>query len=218
MFLARSISTVGTRSAPSRVIRLTRSRPARDRIERPGVRPAGLVDLEIRFGGLEQGIVLGCLNVPISRVEHLPGGERLEDRIGQVHILDQGAATVKVVHARGGEDALVEVRAAAVVPDVIGAEHDRGNPENLGPRELRLGDPDARLGGGNDQRSGVREPQGRRKVDRKGQVGRLKGCRFERHSRVIIRRRRRRDRRRKNGGTGRRRGLGSAVDVPADWA
>ena len=85
----------------------------------------------------------------------------------------QAGAAVEEVHARRGHDALVEVRAAAVVPDVVGAEVERGDPEDLGPRELRLGHPDAGLRGGHDQRPGVGEPQGGGQVDRKAEVGRL---------------------------------------------
>ena len=80
---------------------------------------------------------------------------------------DQAAAAVEEVHAGRGHDALVEVRAAAVVPDIIEADVELGNPEDLGPRELRLGHPHAGLRRGHDQRPGVGEPQGRRQVDRK---------------------------------------------------
>ena len=47
-----------------------------------------------------------------------------------------------------------------------------GDPEDLGPRQLGLGHPDAGLGGGDDQRPGVGEPQGRGQVDREPEVGR----------------------------------------------
>ena len=88
-------------------------------------------------------------------------------------ISDQAAAAVEEVDARRGHDALVEVRAAAVVPDVVEADVERGNPEDLGPRELGLGDPDAGLRGGDDQRPGVGEPQRGGEVDREAKVGRL---------------------------------------------
>ena len=74
---------------------------------------------------------------------------------------------------------LLIVRAAAVVPDVIEAGHERGDPEDAGPRELGLGHPDARLGRGHDQRPGVGEPQGGRQVDREAEVGRLQRRRLE---------------------------------------
>ena len=129
-----------------------------DRIERAGVRPSGLVDAEIRFSRLKEGVVLRCLDVPLSGVEHPPGGQGLEDGVGRGDVLPHAAACVKEIHARGGEDALVEVRAAAVMADVVRTQVELRNPENLGPCQLRLGHPDARLGGGNDQRSGVGEP------------------------------------------------------------
>ena len=40
---------------------------------------------------------------------------------------------VEEVHARRGHDALVEVRAAAIMAKIVEAHVERGDPENLGP-------------------------------------------------------------------------------------
>ena len=48
-----------------------------------------------------------------------------------------------------------------------------GDPEDLGLRQLGLGDPDPGLRRGHDQRPGVGEPQGGGQVDRESEVGRL---------------------------------------------
>ena len=80
---------------------------------------------------------------------------------------------VEEVDAGRRHDALVEVRAAAVVPDVVEADVERRHPEDAGPRELGLGDPDAGLRRGHDDRPGVGEPQRRGQVDREPEVGRL---------------------------------------------
>ena len=100
--------------------------------------------------------------------------------------LPQAAAAVEEIHARRGEDALVEIRAAAVVSDIIAADVQLRNPEDLGPRELCFGDPDAGLGGGHDQRPGVGEPQGGGEVDRKAEVGRLQRRGLELHERFAL--------------------------------
>ena len=53
------------------------------------------------------------------------------------------STAVEEIHARGGHDALVEVRAAAVMAKIVEAYVERGDPEELGPCEFRLGHPDA---------------------------------------------------------------------------
>ncbi len=95
--------------------------------------------------------------------------------------LPQAATAVEEIHARCREDALVKIRAAAVVSDIIAADVQLRNPEDLGPRELCFGDPDAGLGSGHDQRPGVGEPQGGGEVDREANVSRLKRRCFEVH-------------------------------------
>ena len=82
----------------------------------------------------------------------------------------QAGTGVEEVRADRGQDALVEVRAAAVVADVVEADVERRDPEDLGLSEVGLGDPDAGLGRGHDHRPGVGEPQGRRQVDREPEV------------------------------------------------
>ena len=153
-----------------------------DGVEGAGVHPPVLVHPEVGVGGLEQGVVLGGLDVPVPGVQDLPRDQGLEDGVGQVDVLIQAGTGVEEVDARRGHDALVEVRAAAVVADVVDAEHDRGDPEDLGPRELGLGHPDAGLRGGHDQRPGVGEPQGGGEVDREAEVGRLQRRRLQRHA------------------------------------
>ena len=90
--------------------------------------------------------------------EVLPRDQGLEEDIGRGDVLDQAAATVEKVHAGRGHDALVEVGAAAVVPEIIEADVERGDPENLGPCELGFGHPHAGLRGGHDQRPGIAKP------------------------------------------------------------
>ena len=79
---------------------------------------------------------------------------------------------VEEVRARRGHDALVEVGAAAVVADVVEADVEVGDPEDLGLGQLGLGDPDPGLRRGHDQRPGVGEPQRGGQVDREPEVGR----------------------------------------------
>ena len=85
----------------------------------------------------------------------------------------QAGTAIEEVRARRGHDALVEVRAAAVVADVVEADVEVGNPEDLGLRQLGLGDPDPGLRRGHDQRPGVGEPQGGGEVDRESDVVRI---------------------------------------------
>ena len=173
MFRARSTSTLGTSSLLSWSIRSTRSWPRCDGVEGAGVHPPVLVHLEVGVGGLEQGVVLRGLDVPVPGVQDLPRGKGLEDGIGRGDGPPHAGTAVEEVHARRGHDALVEVRAAAVVSDVVEADVERGNPEHLGPCELGLGHPHAGLGGGDDQRPGVGESQSGGEVDREAEVGRL---------------------------------------------
>ena len=81
--------------------------------------------------------------------------ERLKVGVSQVDDLPQAGTGVEKVHAVDGHDALINIRAAAIVPDIIGAHHERWNPEDLGSCELRFGDPHTGLGGGHDQGPGV---------------------------------------------------------------
>ena len=181
MFLARSISTLGTRSLLKSRDPVDQVVPPLDGVEGAGIHSPILVHLEVGIGRHEQGVVLGGLDVKLPGIQDLPRGQGLEDDIGQGDDLPQAGTAVEEVHARRGHDALVEIRAAAVVPDIIDAHVELRNPEDLGPRELRFGHPDAGLGGGHDQRPGVGEPQGRGEVDRKAKVGRLERCGLQLH-------------------------------------
>ena len=58
--------------------------PPLDGVEGAGVHPPVLVHAEVGVGGLHQGVVLGGLDVPVAGVEDLPGGQGLEDGVGQV--------------------------------------------------------------------------------------------------------------------------------------
>ena len=107
---------------------------------------------------MKSGIVLGRLDVPLAGIQDLPLDQWLEEDVGQGDNFPESAAAIEEVHARSRHDALVEIRAAAVMSDIVGAQIELRNPENLGPRELCFGHPDAGLGGGHDQRPGVGEP------------------------------------------------------------
>ena len=61
-----------------------------DGVEGAGVHPPVLVDPEVGVGGPEQGVVLGRLDVPVAGVQDLPGGQGLEDGVGQVDVLLHG--------------------------------------------------------------------------------------------------------------------------------
>ena len=144
---------------------------ALDGVEGAAVHSPVLVHQEVGVGCLKQDVVLRGLDVELARVEVLPRGQRLEDDVRQVDVLPEAGTGVVEVHAVDGHDALVEVGAAAVVPDVIGADHERRDPENLGPCQLCFGDPYTGLGGGHDQRPGIAQPQRGREVDRQADVG-----------------------------------------------
>ena len=113
--------------------------------QRPRINAAIPMDAEVGVGHLHEGVVLGRLDVPVCRVQHLAGDQRFVDDVGQVDGEVRAAARIQEVHAGGGHDPLVEVGAAPVVPDVVGPERGHGNPENLGAGQLRLGDPDTGL-------------------------------------------------------------------------
>src|SRR5207253_8757853 len=98
---------------------------ALDGVQGAGVHPAVLVDAEVGVGRLEHRVVLGGLGVPMRRVQHLPRDQGLEVGVGQVDEDICAGAGHEVVYAGGGHDALVEVGAAAVVPDVVDAEEGR---------------------------------------------------------------------------------------------
>ena len=87
----------------------------------------------------------------------------------------QAGTGIEEIDAGGGHDALVEVRPAAVVAKVVGGDVERGDPEDLGPRQLGLGNPDSGLCRGHDQRPRIGKPQGGREVDREPKVGRRQG-------------------------------------------
>ena len=146
---------------------------ALDRVEGAAVHSAELVYEEVGVGRLKQDVVLRGLDVELTGIEVLPGGQRLEDDIGEVDVLPEAGAGLVEVRAVYGHDALVEVGAAAVVPDIVVADHERGNPEDLGPGQLGFGHPHTGLGGRYNQRPSIAQPQCGREVDRQAEVGRF---------------------------------------------
>ena len=117
MFRARSTSNPWTRSRLMVASRSTSCVAPLDAVERAGVDPPLLVHPEVGVGGPQQGVVLGRLDVPVAGVEDLPGHQGLEDRIGRGDEPPQAGTAVEEVDAGRRHDALVEVGAAAVVPD-----------------------------------------------------------------------------------------------------
>ncbi len=130
-----------------------------------------LMDQEVSVRGLHQGVVFRPLGIPVPGVEHLTRHQRLVNRVGRMNdaqiVPPEARPAVEEVGAGGGHDALVEVGSAAVVSDVIEADVQVGEPEHLRAGQLGLGDPDAGLRRGDDERTGVGEPQGSRQSDRK---------------------------------------------------
>ena len=55
-----------------------------DRVERAGVDAPVLVHQEVGVGGLQQGVVLRRLDVPVLGVQDLPGHQGLVDGVGRV--------------------------------------------------------------------------------------------------------------------------------------
>ena len=139
--------------------------PQLDGVEGAGIHSPILVHPEVSIGCHEQRVVLGGLDVRLPGIQDLPRGQGLEDDIGQGLDLPQAGTAVKVVDTRRCHDSLVEIRAAAIVSDIIEAYIELRNPEDLGPCELRFGHPHAGLGGGHHQRPGVGESQGGGEVD-----------------------------------------------------
>ena len=188
MFRARSTSTLGTSSLLSwRSARPGRARARRRRGRRRTCRDTGgRGSRRRRSGAGRRSWRSGCPSAAAFRTcRAARGSKKTSVRLTYCH---RPAPRVEEVDARRGHDALVEVRAAAVVPDIIDADHERGDPEDLGPRELRLGHPDAGLGGGHDQRPGVGEPQGGGEVDREAKVGRLQRGGLQLHRTEVARR------------------------------
>ena len=68
---------------------------------------------------------------------------------------------------------MIKVRPVAVVANVIGADVERRDPQQLGFLQLRLRNPDVGAGRGHDDRTRIGQPQRGRQVDRKPQVA---GC------------------------------------------
>ena len=61
-------------------MRLDQVLPPLDDVEHAGIHSAVLVHHEVGVGGLEQGVVLGRLDVQLPRVQDLPGRQWLVDR------------------------------------------------------------------------------------------------------------------------------------------
>ena len=105
------------------------------RIKGPGVHPALLVNAKVHVGRVEQRqFVLLGLDVPVSRVQHSPRHEWLENGIRRGEHTDQAATAIEKVQARRRHDPLVEVGAAAIVPQIVEPDVERRKPEHLGLR------------------------------------------------------------------------------------
>ncbi len=141
-----------------------------DGVEGAGIHSPILVYQEVGVGGLKQDVVLRGLDIELARIEGLPRGQRLEDDVREIHVLPEAGPRVVEVCAVDGHDTFIEIRAAAVVPDIIGANHEHRDPENLGPRELRFGDPYTGLRGRHDQRPSIAQSEGGREVDGQADV------------------------------------------------
>src|SRR5262245_24675043 len=125
------------------------------------------MDVEIGVTRRQKCVVLRRLDVGSLRIEHLPGRQRAEDRIGQIDGLIEASVSVEVMQVliewsarsrdpeSGIVDAAIEVGAETIMAVVHGTEVELWNPEKLGPLKLRLGNPGAGLCGGNDQWSGI---------------------------------------------------------------
>ena len=93
---------------------------------------------------MSSGVVLRRLDVQLPGIQHLPRDQGLEDRIGQVDILREPKSSLEVVHAGRGHDAFIEIRSAAVVPEIIGAKSEQGNPQDLARVSVGLRPPTLR--------------------------------------------------------------------------
>src|SRR5262249_11992850 len=66
--------------------------PFLDAVQSAGVLAAIFVDVEVGSSGLQEGLVLGGLDVPALGIQVLPRGQGLEDGVGQGDDLIQGDA------------------------------------------------------------------------------------------------------------------------------
>ncbi len=148
---------------------------ASDHVKCAGIEAPVLVNHEVGVGGLHERVILGGLNVPLAGVQKLSRDQRLVEGIGQGKKSSHAGTAVEEVHARGSLYSLVEVRTAAVVADIVEGDVERRYPEELGLRQLGLGDPDPGLRRRHDQWPRVGEPQGGSQVDRESEVRRLEG-------------------------------------------
>ena len=80
-----------------------------------------------------QGVILGGLDVRLPGIQNLPRGQGLEDDIGQGDDLPHAGTAVEEVDARRCHDALVEVRAAAIVSDIVEAQIELEEPRGPWP-------------------------------------------------------------------------------------
>ena len=152
------------------------------RIESTGVHAPMLVHLKVGIGRLEQGVILRSLDAPVPGIQNLSRGQGLEDGIGRGDGPPHTGTAVKEIDGGRGHDAFVEIGTAAVVPNVVKTDVQRGDPEELCSRELGFGDPDSGLSRGDDQRPSVREPKCCGQVDGKAKVGRFQRSPLQRQA------------------------------------
>ena len=86
-FRARSTSNLETISLLKLAIWLDQVVPPLDAVECPGELAAVLVNAKVGISGQEQGVVLGCLDVPLPGIEDPLRDQWLKVGIGHVHEL-----------------------------------------------------------------------------------------------------------------------------------
>jgi hypothetical protein len=162
----RSTSIGGASPLPRAATRRASSAGLGDRVQAPCQDAARLLDVEVGLGDRQQGLVFGGLDVDLPRAHQLALRQRGIDGVGQGedHL---GAATSDELVARAGNQvAGQQVLKSTVVPLVIDAGDDGRQPQDMSllvQPVLRL---DRGAGQRDQDRPGIRQPQGRGQVDR----------------------------------------------------
>ena len=141
-----------------------------------GAGPVAARLFQVEVGGRhgEERVVGRGAQVGLPGAEHLPGGQRGEDRVVRGDDRGRPDAGADAEHEpafAGGEDVPGDVLDAAVVPVVVHPGGDGRHPQDASLVERRGGDPDP-LGGQRDvEGAGVGELQVDRQRDRQRPVG-----------------------------------------------